>query len=210
MSSRNRQRTLTTIIAAIEAHHDPALAVAVADLHYCANHFLEAAQRLQDARPSSLGSAGSDGPAVSGSGISNPTARLALAQDPTAIDRAMMDLALRTLVRHARNAPAHPRQIGSAAHTLRRIVTAWTPRHPTDKDKRNVEHLNDRDLCAHHRTAGLVEYVVHTGTVSGNLPQPLGLCSACYWQVRRTGSLPSAEWLEQRARTGKASKIYVG
>ena len=39
----------------------------------------------------------------------------------------------------------------------------------------------------------MAEDVYRTGTVSGNLPEPMGLCRFCYDKVIRKGRLPSID-----------------
>lgn len=207
MTSRTRLRTLATVTDLIRVHHDDRLTIAIIDLEATQPRFLQACQALQDARRTALGAASMDGPGGSSSAISDSTARLALTPDQFAHDRLNLDLALSTLVKYARHAPRHASKVCAAAHNLRRITEAHTPKAPTDRQRRQVEHANDKGLCDHHRTVSLVEMAEHTGTVSGNLKVPLSLCAACYWQVRRTGKLPTAEWMETRARTGKAERL---
>jgi hypothetical protein len=203
MTTSIRYQVLSEAATTITAHLDPELSVAVQDLAALLPRFTEACRRLQDSRPTALGAASYDGPSVTSTGTSDPTGRLALTPDHHARDRKQLDRLVVDLSRLAKHAPQHVKRVSSDAYQLRRLVEAWTPRAPSDRDRRQVEHANDKGLCEHHRTVGLVEYTEHTGTVSGNLNLPMALCGPCYWQVRRTGKLPSGEWMERRARLGK-------
>lgn len=92
-------------------------------------------------------------------------------------------------------------------HMLRRVIEAEVPRAPTDKQRREVERANtedpDRGQCEHctrHRPTGTAEDIHRTGNVSGNLPEPLGLCRFCYETARSRGRLPSMEEIRLNAR----------
>jgi hypothetical protein len=84
-------------------------------------------------------------------------------------------------------------------HMLRRVIEAEVPRAPTDKQRREVERANTEDPdrfcehCTRHRPTGMAEDVYRTGTVSGNLPEPMALCRFCYDRVIRKGRLPALD-----------------
>jgi hypothetical protein len=153
------------------------------------------------------------------------TEAAAASGDPTAHDRRTFDRCLESVARECRalslptlildkrkadeDTAKRCRSINHSARTMRAIVDVWKPRHATAKQKKGaVEAANDPDLwCAHHRQAGYMEPTHRVGTVGGNLNVKTPLCSACYDQVRRNGRLPTAEWMQRRARTGKNQKV---
>lgn len=99
------------------------------------------------------------------------------------------------------------RQTSMTAQLLGAIVDGEQPKHPTDRDRREVERANnaepDRgpcDHCTRHRPTGLTQDVHRTGTVAGNLPDPMALCRWCYDEVRRTGQLPTTDKIRLNVR----------
>lgn len=91
-----------------------------------------------------------------------------------------------------------------------RFVQSNTPHTPTAKDKvalaAAVEEPTD---CEHCTKAGIYEPAAHTGTVSGNLPHPMRLCSGCYRDVYRSCRLPKAETCLFRHERGKNPMVKV-
>jgi len=185
----------TRLTAALPDH--PKLEQAVTDLNTIAPRFREAVQRMQDARPSALGAASYDGPTVTGGGAtSSSTERLAVQEDRTADDRRRLDRALRELDIQSRCPTSRERWICEHAQTVWRIINAWTPHAPTDKQRETVEQSNAApeplcQCCTPHRAKGCAERVHRTGDAAGNLPAPLGLCHWCYRFALRTGRLPT-------------------
>lgn len=196
MTTTARHRALADARATIATHRDDRLALALADIDAALVGFCDACHRMQDARRSGLAAASYDGPAVSGGGGSNPTLRLALTKDPTAGDRHRLDLAIVTLARFAPVAPDHRSTVATAAYELRRIVAAWTPRRPTDRDRREVTTSNAADECALTREAlGLWARPYRTSNLHGLLPDPQPVCRWAYDFARRMGRLPTPmEW----------------
>lgn len=143
-------------------------------------HAPAAIRRLMDARPALAGAVAYD--STGGSSDTSSVEALALTPDPIAPQIAELDKLLR-------------RQLADAQR-LDRIIAAWTPRQPTDRDRREVERANDptiREFCEHctpHRRPADRLEVAHTGTVGDRLSSPEGLCAACYAFTWRNGRKP--------------------
>lgn len=173
---------------------------ALVDATYIADKLAEAEKRMMDARPGLPGAQAFDSPSVSGGSSPSPTERTALATvehgnrataDIKAMDRALRDF-------------------GTASEVLRRLVDAYTPHAATAKDKANVDKANAEPTdCEHCTKAGVYEPAAHTGTVSGNLPHPMRLCSGCYRDVYRSGRLPRGETCVFRHERGKDPMVKV-
>lgn len=195
-------RTLATV-------HD--LELALADLDHVDPLALKAFRAMQDARPALPGAQAYDAPSVSGGGsTSSAPERLAVREDRTQHDRDLLDRLLRDLWTDVRGAIPEPdqvcRRITRNTLALRRLVDAWTPHTPTDKQRASVAAVNDGDWCTHHQTAGYMEPTHRMWTVDG-IKVPL--CQPCIDQHRRNGRLPTGEWMQRRASRGKADRVQA-
>lgn len=224
MSSRNRYQTFQRIrrhIDALAETYD--LTLAVTDLAKgddlvmtsagMVPAFLAAARAMQDARPGLPGAQAYDAPSVSGgSSKSTQPERLAEQEDRTEADRRLLDTTLAHLWVLAGpgvilDAPVVVKGITADALTLRRLIEAWTPRPPTDKQRQAVTRANDPEAeCAHHRTFGTFEPVHRTTDGSGLLNLPTPLCRFCYDRLRTDGVLPSADRM-QRLAQGRSDRV---
>lgn len=189
--------------------HD--LTLALADLDHCDPLFVGAARRMQDARAGLPGAQAYDSPSVSGGGSSSSASeRLAERVDATQADRDLLDRLLTDLWTDVRGVILEPAQVCTRITrntlTLRRLVDAWTPHRPTDKQRSAVAAVNDGDWCTHHQTAGYMEPTHRHWSVDG---VKVPLCQACIDQHRRTGRLPTGEWMQRRASRGKADRVQA-
>lgn len=166
--------------ARLVASGAPGIDQALDDLAAIAPVFRRTVAAMMAARPSACGAASYDGPMVTGGGSSSSTERLALSPSPVAHDIATLDSALLELdlLSH------HPGNAGAAgvicrnARTLWRIVSVWTPKAPTDKQRREVEQVNDptpechpcRDHADRHEPART------TTDIAGTYDQAVPLC----------------------------------
>lgn len=217
MSSRTRfdlYERCRTAVRTLSIDHD--LALALTDLDLVAPFAYRAFCSMQDARPGLPGAQAYDAPSVSG-GSSNGShpERMAEQDDRTEADRRLLDHTLSHLWFLVRpgvimDPDQAVKNITADALVLRRLIEAWTPRPPTDKQRRDLTVANAAPVdCEHHATAGIFEPMHAHGTVGGNLDLPMRLCLACHNQVRRNGKLPSGEWMERRRRSGKDEKERV-
>lgn len=189
--------------------HD--LTLALADLDHCDPLFVGAARRMQDARAGLPGAQAYDSPSVSGGGSSSSASeRLAERVDATQADRDLLDRLLTDLWTDVRGVILEPAQVCTRITrntlTLRRLVDAWTPHRPTDKQRAQVAAVNDGDWCTHHQTAGYMEPTHRHWLVDG---VKVPLCQACIDQHRRNGRLPSGEWMQRRASRGKPDRVQA-
>ena len=189
--------------------HD--LTLALSDLDHCDPLFVNAARRMQDARAGLPGAQAYDSPSVSGGGsASSAPERLAERIDSTQADRDLLDRILTDLWTDVRGVILEPAQVCTRITrntlTLRRLVDAWTPHRPTDKQRAQVAAVNDGDWCTHHQTAGYMEPTHRHWLVDG---VKVPLCQACIDQHRRTGRLPTGEWMQRRASRGKADRVQA-
>jgi len=189
--------------------HD--LTLALSDLDHCDPLFVNAAKRMQDARAGLPGAQAYDSPSVSGGGSSSSAPeRLAEQTDATQADRDLLDRILTDLWTDVRGVILEPAQVCTRITrntlTLRRLVDAWTPHRPTDKQRAQVAAVNDGDWCTHHQTAGYMEPTHRHWLVDG---VKVPLCQACIDQHRRTGRLPTGEWMQRRASRGKADRVQA-
>jgi HAMP domain-containing protein len=197
----------------IAAIGDPAWHRCQQDLDAIAPTMREVIARMMDARPSALGAASYDGPVVTGGAASSSTERLALTPTPMLTDLGQLVRAIAALDQAARMVD-HPAAVAHAskhAAILWRLCQVWKPHAPTDRDRRAVEQENTvvDPGCEHHARLHIYEPVYRTGNPGGNMPHPMALCEACYFQVLRKGKLPTGDWIEARRRTGKAERIRV-
>ena len=213
----HRCRQIRAAVAALAATHD--LTLALADLDHCltitgSNYdppFIIAARAMQDARAGLPGAQAYDSPSVSGGGSSaSAPERLAERIDSTQADRDLLDRLLTDLWTDVRGVILEPAQVCTRITrntlTLRRLVDAWTPHRPTDKQRAQVAAVNDGDWCTHHQTAGYMEPTHRHWLVDG---VKVPLCQACIDQHRRTGRLPTGEWMQRRASRGKADRVQA-
>jgi hypothetical protein len=189
--------------------HD--LTLALSDLDHCDPLFVNAAKRMQDARAGLPGAQAYDSPSVSGGGsASSAPERLAEQTDATQADRDLLDRILTDLWTDVRGVILEPAQVCTRITrntlTLRRLVDAWTPHRPTDKQRAQVAAVNDGDWCTHHQTAGYMEPTHRHWLVDG---VKVPLCQACIDQHRRNGRLPSGEWMQRRASRGKPDRVQA-
>lgn len=207
-----RFRQIRDGVNALAEHHD--LTLAVADLDHADPLFTEAAHRMQDARAGLPGAQAYDAPTVTGGGseLTQPE-RLADRIDRTQGDRDLLDTTLNRLwflVRPDALTTDTDRVLSDITRcclTLRRLVDAWTPRRPTDKQRASVAAVNDGDWCSHHLAAGYMEPTHRITNMGGTLDVKMPLCNPCVDQVRRNGKLPSAEWMQRQASRGKPDRV---
>jgi len=171
---------------------------AIHDLTRHTGHDFDAAvKRIMDARPA-LPGAGGGGNGRSKGSHADPTLALACKPDRVAPEVAELDRRLKRLVHDAA--------------WVAGFVARWTPHHPTDRDRREVEAANTADpmceYCTPHRREGDAQEVHRTGTVAGNLPHPMALCRWCYDRVRSDGRLPNGDRLA-RLKSFKADAVRV-
>lgn len=171
--------------------HD-ALTHAHDDLSAALVAFSAAETRMMDARAALPGAACYDGSGGRGRSPGSTVERLATSVDPTARDRRQLDQSLRALLIHARE--------------IRRLVDAWNPRPATDKERREVAHVNDvKPSCVHctERRLEIRKEVEHAqngpSDVGGLLPSPLVLCRWCKDVVRQVQRLPSEREIDRHA-----------
>lgn len=160
----------------------------ISDLHrtHDTQAFQQALRRLMDARPALPGAASTDG--TRGRGGSSSVEALALAPDPTAAEIRQLDKVLNRL------AADHLWLVG--------FVDRWTPRHPTDKDRREVDRLNGEQVeeCWWmRRHADTFEAALCTTNLGGLLDQERPIGRWVYDFARRQGRLPSAEECQRHA-----------
>jgi len=214
MTSPARYARFTQIRAAVlelnTAHY---LTLAVADLDHADPLALQAFHRMQDARAGLPGAQAYDAPSVTGGGseLTQPE-RLAEQEDRTQHDRDLLDTTLNRLwflVRPDGSTIDDDRVITDITRcclTVRRLVDAWTPRRPTDKQRASVAAVNDGDWCSHHLTAGYMEPTHRMWLIDG---VKVPLCQSCIDQHRRNDRLPTAEWMQRRASRGKADRVQA-
>lgn len=102
------------------------------------------------------------------------------------------------------------RRMEADSLALLRFVQSNTPHAASPKDKATVDKANaEATDCEHCTKAGIYEPAAHTGTVSGNLPHPMRLCSGCYRDVYRSCRLPKAETCLFRHERGKDPMVKV-
>lgn len=206
-----RYRQIHDAVRILAATHD--LTLALADLDHADPLFLQAVRRQQDARAGMPGAASYDSPSVSGgSSTSSHPERMVLGVDRTQNDRDLLDATLGHLwflVRPGLNTDTAKvlRQITDDCYTLRRLVDAWSPHLPTDKQRASVTRANDPEAeCAHHRSFGTFEPVHRSTDGGGLLKHRTPLCRFCYDRLRTDGTLPTADRL-QRLADGRSDRV---
>lgn len=169
--------------ALIHAHDDLTAALVA---------FSAAETRMMDARAALPGAACYDGSGGRGRSPGSTVERLATSVDPTQRDRDQLDESLKALLTHSRE--------------ILRLVRAWTPRPATDKERREVAHVNEtKPSCVHctERRLEIRKEVEHAqngpSDVGGLLPSPLVLCRWCKDVVRQVQRLPSEREIDRHA-----------
>lgn len=214
MSSRTRfdlYERCRTAVRTLSIDHD--LALALTDLDLVAPFAYRAFCSMQDARPGLPGAQAYDAPSVSG-GSSNGShpERMAEQDDRTEADRRLLDHTLSHLWFLVRpgvimDPDQAVKNITADALVLRRLIEAWTPRPPTDKQRQAVTRANDPEAeCAHHRSFGTFEPVHRTTDGNGLLSLPTPLCRFCYDRLRTDGVLPTADRM-QRLAEGRTDRV---
>lgn len=186
MSSRTRTESLNashTQVRHLATTMD--LTLALADLDHAAPLARRAFKRMQDARPGLPGAQAYDAPTVSGgsSMLTHPE-RIASQHDRTEADRILLDRTLEHLWFLVRPDAATldddkvTRQITADCLTLRRLIDAWTPRTPTDRDRRQVraENVAATECALTREHLGLWAQPVATSNLYGLLPEPVPVC----------------------------------
>ena len=171
--------------------------------HHHAAQVAEAIRRLMDARPALPGAGGQGGGGRVKGPHADPTLSLAMKPDRVAREIAQLDDVLR--------------RMSVDAQWLRSFVDRWQPHAPTDRDRRDVEKVNEGPdpLCEHctpHLPSGSIHVerplTVNPTTVKGNLPTPMMLGRWCYDVVCDTGELPTRSMMEDRG-LNKRVKRYA-
>lgn len=192
----------------------PGLEPAARDLNDAAPNFTAAVDRITLAINDGLGAADYSG-SRGGSDGTSFAERQAITgrRDPAADTLAELDKAMARLADNLRSPHKRGSWACDNARTIWRTVQAWTPKAPTDKQRAAVEEANagPEPLCQHctpHRAKGHAERILYTGTVSGNLKDPIGLCRWCYDLVGRAGRLPLKSEI-QRKDNGERVMVKV-
>lgn len=160
------------------------------DITYLVKHWRRAWKRLEDSAPAAPGSAGFDQSGSSGQGPSDPTGQLAITGEQGRHD-AIID-----------EAKHRVRRITRDLRFLRILISNYSGRRPTAKDRREAERLNtaepECDQCRKH--AGIFEPVRAVSNASGAYDQELPLCRWHTDFARRVGRPATKKETERHAR----------